>query len=124
MPLSPAILYQDGIANLEEARKTYHRFQDLLELNFYHMFGLTDAAGLDTTSTIPAISYKDLAADILALPKETCLDSALERVSEILNACSQKNVLPSRVIQYFVRFLDELGYHISGVSIASHDQIV
>ncbi len=119
MPLSPAILYQDGIANLEEARKTYHRFQDLLELNFYHMFGLTDAAGLDTTSTIPAISYKDLAADILALPKETCLDSALERVSEILNACSQKNVLPSRVIQYFVRFLDELGYHISGVSIAS-----
>lgn len=124
MPLSPAILYQDGIANLEEARKIYHRFQDLLELNFYHTFGLTDAAGLDTTSTIPAISYKDLAADILALPKETCLDSALERVSEILNACSQKNVLPSRVIQYFVRFLDELGYHISGVSIASHDQIV
>lgn len=42
MPLSPAILYQDGIANLEEARKTYHRFQNLLELNFYHMFGLTD----------------------------------------------------------------------------------
>ena len=94
MPLSPAILYQDGIANLEEARKTYHRFQDLLELNFYHMFGLTDAAGLDTTSTIPAISYKDLAADILALPKETCLDSALERVSEILNACSQKMYCP------------------------------
>lgn len=58
------------------------------------MFGLTDAAGLDTTSTIPAISYKDLAADILALPKETCLDSALERVSEILNACSQKMYCP------------------------------
>ena len=108
-------------SSLDELDLTYYC---LLYTSFYHMFGLTDAAGLDTTSTIPAISYKDLAADILALPKETCLDSALERVSEILNACSQKNVLPSRVIQYFVRFLDELGYHISGVSIASHDQIV
>ena len=124
MPLSPAILYQDGIADLTEARKTYHRFQDLLELNFYHTFGLTDASGLATTSTIPDVSYKDLAAEILALPKDSCLDGALKRVSGLLDACSQKHVLPSKVIQYFVRFIDELGYHISGVSVASHDQIV
>ncbi len=33
MSLTPAILYQEGIPNLLEARKTYYNFQELLELN-------------------------------------------------------------------------------------------
>lgn len=124
MPLSPAILYQDGIANLEEARQDLSSFSGSAGVKLLSYVRSHRRCGLDTTIPRSRLFPIKIWPPIFWPAKETCLDSALERVSEILNACSQKNVLPSRVIQYFVRFLDELGYHISGVSIASHDQIV
>ncbi|MDO4261242.1 MAG: AraC family transcriptional regulator [Eubacteriales bacterium] len=124
MPLSPSIVYKDGIADLEEARRAYHGFQELLELNFYGAAGLMNASELTAGTSVPDVSYKELASEILSLPSDFCLDYAVNRVSGLLDACQKQNVLPARVIQYFVRFLGELEYRLQDVSAPAHDQIV
>ncbi len=123
MSLSPAILYQSGIPDLLEARRVYHDFQDLLELGFYGPLGQVPADALSVSHTIPDISYKELSAEVLALPKEQRLSHASTRFLALLNACEQQHVLPSKVIQYCVRFLGELEYHTADISSVTHDQI-
>lgn len=75
------------------------------------------------TTTVPDISYKDLVSEILSHADETCLDYASERIHELLQKCCDQNVMPSKLIQYFVRFLSELEYRLTDVSAASHDMI-
>ena len=123
MSLSPAILYQSGIPDLPQARTVYHNFQDLLELGFYGPLGQVQADALSVSQEIPDISYKELAAEILLVPEEERLTRASDRIQALLAACQQHNVLPSRVIQYCVRFLGELEYHTADLSAAAHDQI-
>ncbi|MDE6960998.1 MAG: AraC family transcriptional regulator, partial [Lachnospiraceae bacterium] len=123
MSLSPAIIYQSGIPDLLEARRVYHDFQDLLELGFYGPLGQVPADALSVSHTIPDISYKELSAEVLALPKEQRLSHASTRFLALLNACEQQHVLPSKVIQYCVRFLGELEYHTADISSVTHDQI-
>lgn len=53
MPVSPAILYQDGLSDLQEARKAYHHFQDLLDLTFYGALGQIHAEEYQLTTTVP-----------------------------------------------------------------------
>jgi len=123
MSLSPVILYQSGIPDLLKARTVYHNFQDLLELGFYGPLGQVQADALSVSHTIPDISYKELASEILALPEETRLSSAGNRFQKLLSSCQQQNVMPSKVIHYCVRLLGELEYHTPEVSSAIHDQI-
>ena len=123
MPVCPAIICQDGLADLLEARKAYHHFQDLLDLTFYGALGQIRADDYQLTTTVPDISYKDLVSEILSHADETCLDYASERIHELLQKCCDQNVMPSKLIQYFVRFLSELEYRLTDVSAASHDMI-
>lgn len=122
MSLTPAILYQSGIPGLLEARDAYHNFQELLELSFYGPLTQVDARELSVSSAVPDVSYKELSAEILAVSDGT-LEYASRRLTEILESCRRQNVMPSKVIQYCVRFIGELEYHIPGISSASHDQI-
>lgn len=122
MSLTPAILYQSDIPDLIEARNAYHNFQELLELSFYGPLNQVDARKLSVSPFVPDVSYKELSAEILAVSDDT-LEYASRRLSGILEACRRKNVMPSKVIQYCVRFVGELEYHTSGISSASHDQI-
>lgn len=122
MSLSPAIIYQSDLPDLVEARNAYHNFQELLELNFYGPLTQIDARELSVSSVIPDVSYKELAAEILAVSEGT-LEYAADRLGKILEECRRQNVMPSKVIQYCVRFVGELEYHISGISSISHDQI-
>lgn len=123
MPVCPAIICQDGLADLLEARKAYHHFQDLLDLTFYGALGQIRADDYQLTTTVPDVSYKDLVSEILSHADETCLDYASERIHELLQKCCDQNVMPSKLIQYFVRFLSELEYRLTDVSAASHDMI-
>lgn len=123
MPVSPAIICQDGLADLLEARKAYHHFQDLLDLTFYGALGQIRADDYQLATTVPDVSYKDLVSEILSHADETCLDYASERIHELLQKCCDQNVMPSKLIQYFVRFLSELEYRLTDVSAASHDMI-
>lgn len=122
MSLTPAILYQSDIPNLQEARNVYHNFQELLELSFYGPLTQIDARKLSMSSTVPDVSYKELSREILSVSEGT-LEYASHRLSEILEACRQQNVMPAKVIQYCVRFVGELEYHAPGISSVSHDQI-
>lgn len=122
MSLSPAILYRSGIPDLSEARNVYHNFQELLELSFYGPLTQVDAAELSVSSVVPDVSYKDLAAEILSVTDGT-LEYSSHRMKEILDACHQNKVMPSKVIQYCVRLIGELEYHVPDISSASHDQI-
>lgn len=122
MSLSPAILYQTNISDYIEARDIYHNFQELLELRFYGPMGKLDAAALSISSVVPDISYKELASEILAIPGGT-LEYASSRLSALLDACREQNVMPSKVIQYCVRFLGELEYCVSNINPAAHDRI-
>ena len=123
MPVCPAIICQDGLADLLEARKAYHHFQDLLDLTFYGALGQIRADDYQLTTTVPDVSYKDLVSEILSHADETCLDYASERIHELLQKCCDQNVMPPKLIQYFVRFLSELEYRLTDVSAASHDMI-
>ena len=123
MPVSPAIICQDGLTDLLEARKAYHHFQDLLDLTFYGALGQIRADDYQLTTTVPDVSYKDLVSEILGHADETCLDYASERIHGLLENCCEQNVMPSKLIQYFVRFLSELEYRLTDVSAAAHDMI-
>lgn len=123
MSLSPAILYRSGVPDLPEARRTYHNFQDLLELCFYGPLGQVEADALSVSSTVPCIPYKELASEILAASDSTRLEYASSRIFSLLDTCRQQNVLPSKIIQYCIRFLGELEYHKADVSADTHDQI-
>lgn len=123
MPSSPAILYQDNLSDLLEARRAYHYFQDLLDLTFYEALGQIHAPDLEISSTVPGVSYKDLVADLLSQPADSCLNYASAKISALLQECRQQHVMPSKLIFYFVRFLGELEYRLSDVSASSHDLI-
>ena len=123
MPVSPAILYQDGLSDLQEARKAYHHFQDLLDLTFYGALGQIHAEEYQLTTTVPDISYKELVSELLEHTEEAYPDYASERIHRLLETCRLQNVMPSRLIQYFVQFLSELEYQLTDVSAASHDMI-
>ncbi len=123
MPVSPAIICQDGLSDLLEARKAYHHFQDLLDLSFYRTLGQIHADDYQLTTTVPDVSYKDLVSEILDHTDETCLAYASERIHGLLQKCCDRNVMPSKLIQYFVRFLSELEYRLTDVSAAAHDMI-
>lgn len=123
MSLSPTILYQKGIPNLLEARRIYHNFQELLELSFYGPLGQVQADQLSASFEIPDVSYKELAAEILAVPHETQLTYACDRFRNLLCICQNQNVMPSRVIQYCVRFLGELEYCITDLNSLIHDYL-
>ncbi|MDE7059908.1 MAG: AraC family transcriptional regulator [Lachnospiraceae bacterium] len=123
MSLSPAILYQSQIPDLIKARQTYHHFQEILELNFYGPIGQLDISSLTIASEVPMLSYKELTSEILSIPTSSRFAYASQRLAELLELCHQQHVMPSRVIQYFVRFLGELEYRTYGVSSAAHDQI-
>lgn len=122
MSLSPAILYQSHIESLAEARSIYHSFQELLELSFYGPLGQIDAKALSVSSTVPDVSYKELTSELLSAPGNT-LEYATERLLGLLDTCKKQNVMPSKVIQYCVRFLGELEYHAPAINSAVHDQI-
>lgn len=122
MSLTPVILYQSDIPDLLEARNVYHNFQELLELSFYGPLTQIDARQLSISSTVPDVSYKELSAEILGVSDKT-LEYASRRLDGILETCRLKNVMPSKVIQYCVRFIGELEYHMSNISSSSHDQI-
>ena len=119
----PAILYQDGLSDLQEARKAYHHFQDLLDLTFYGALGQIHAEEYQLTTTVPDISYKELVSELLEHTEEAYPDYASERIHRLLETCRLQNVMPSRLIQYFVQFLSELEYQLTDVSAASHDMI-
>lgn len=123
MSLSPAILYQSAVPNLEEARRIYHNFQNLLELCFYGPLGQVEADALSVSSTVPCISYRELACEIQTISDNTRLEYASGRVTGLLDTCRQQNVLPSKIIQYCVRFLGELEYQTKNVSAVTHDLI-
>ncbi|MBS6395768.1 MAG: response regulator [Clostridiales bacterium] len=123
MSLSPTIIYQNDIPDLLEARSTYHHFQDLLELTFYGQMGRMNARDLTVTSQIPDLSYKDLAAELLSMPAKEQPSYADDRIRQLLDACSDQHVMPSRLIQYCIRFLWELEYQIPGISSQVHDQL-
>ena len=122
MSLSPTILYQSGIKDLEAARDAYHQFQDYMELNFYEQIGQLDAGTLCITSKIPDISHKELSEEILKESGDR-LSYALSRTSGLLAKCAKYHVLPSRVIQYCIRLLGDLEYGIADLSSAAHDQV-
>ncbi len=123
MSLSPAILYQDHIPDLTEARRIYHNFQDLLELCFYGPLGQVEGCSLSASSAVPDLSYKELAAELLAVADSARLEYASRRMKNLLDNCQHEHVLPSKIIQYCVRFLGELEYYIADVSSVTHDQI-
>ncbi len=124
MSLSPAILYQSDVPDLQEARRIYHNFQDLLELCFYGPLGQVEACSLSGSSAVPGLTYKELAARILSIPDEQRLEYSSRRFHELLDTCRDNHVLPSRIIQYCVRLLGELEYQTPDISSAAHDQIV
>jgi two-component system response regulator YesN len=125
MSLSPTILYQDQIPDLNTAKRIYHNFQELLELNFYGPLGQSNAASLTVSASLPEPGYKELAARILASPdpSENRSVSACQQLELLLNTCRQQNVMPSKVIQYCVRLLGELEYQTENISSAVHDKI-
>lgn len=123
MSLSPAILYQNGIPDLLEARRIYHNFQDLLELCFYGPLGQIEACSLSVSSDVPDLSYKELASEILSIPDSGRLEYASQRFHRLLDTCREQYVLPARIIQYCVRLLGELEYHTADISSVIHDQI-
>ncbi len=122
MPLTPDILYQSRIPDLEEARKAYYRFQELLELNFYGPLGTVDASVIPK-STPPGIPYKELSSTIQNYTGKDRAAFALEKVTEFLNNCRKKYAAPSDVIQYCIRFLDNLEYLLPGSTLPAHDQL-
>ena len=124
MPLLPTIIYQDHVPDLLQARKVYHRFQELLELSFYGELGTMNARHISVVTSIPDLTYKQLATKILKLPQEERLQRSEEYISNLLSACIDQNVVPDKVIQYFVRLLGELEYQLSEIPASSHDQLV
>ncbi|MFR5354708.1 MAG: hypothetical protein ACLTI1_00320 [Clostridia bacterium] len=124
MPLSPTIIYQDHVTDLLQARKVYHRFQELLELSFYGELGTMNAHNVSVTTSIPELTYRELATRILALPTAERLSRSEEHIKELLNTCRQQHVVPDKVIQYSVRLLVELEYQLSEIPASAHDQIV
>ncbi len=124
MPLSPTIIYQDNVPDLLMARKVYHSFQELLELSFYGELGTMNARNISVTSAIPDLTYRELATRILALPPDECLERSREHIDRLLASCKAQNVVPDKVIQYFVRLLGELEYQLPEIPASVHDQIV
>lgn len=122
MSLSPTIIYQSGLKDLEEARNAYHQFQDYMELNFYQQIGQVDAGSISVTSEIPDISHKELSEEILTQGGDRLIN-ALDRISLLLTKCRKHHVLPSRVIQYCIRLLGDLEYGMTDISSTVHDQI-
>jgi two-component system response regulator YesN len=125
MSLSPAILYQDRIPDLNTAKTIYHNFQELLELNFYGPLGQADASSLTVSAVVPEPGYKDLAARILTSSdsSENRAVSACQQIEQFLNTCRQQKVMPSKVIQYCVRLLGDLEYQTANISSTVHDKI-
>lgn len=124
MPLSPTIIYQDHVTDLLQARKVYHRFQELLELSFYGELGTMNAHNVSVTTSIPELTYRELATRILALPAAERLSRSEEHIKELLNTCRQQHVVPDKVIQYSVHLLVELEYQLSEIPASAHDQLV
>ena len=124
MPLSPTIIYQDHVTDLLQARKVYHRFQELLELSFYGELGTMNAHNVSVTTSIPELTYRELATRILALPTPERLSRSEEHIKELLNTCRQQHVVPDKVIQYSVHLLVELEYQLSEIPASAHDQLV
>ncbi|MDD5797297.1 MAG: response regulator [Clostridiaceae bacterium] len=124
MPLLPTIIYQDHVPDLLQARKVYHRFQELLELSFYGELGTMNARHISVATSIPDLTYKQLATKILKISQEERLQRSKEYISNLLSACIDQNVVPDKVIQYFVRLLGELEYQLSEIPASSHDQLV
>lgn len=122
MSLTPAILYKSQIPDILQARTAYHQMHDLLELDFYQKLELIDADTCKTASYMPGISYKELASDILSHGEDQ-LEYATRRSDDLLKACGEAHILPTKVIQYFLRLIGELEYHASAVTLQAHDSI-
>lgn len=122
MSLTPDILYQSQIPDLEEARKVYSRFQELLELNFYGPLGTIDASAIPK-NTPPGIPYKELSSTIQNYTGKDKASFALEKITEFLDDCRKDYIPPFQAIQYCIRFLDNLEYHLPGSTLPAHDQL-
>ncbi len=122
MSLTPDILYQSQIPDLEEARRVYYRFQELLELNFYGPLGTVNASDIPQSAP-PGIPYKELSSTIQNYPGGDRASFALEKITEFLDSCRREYVPPSKAIQYCIRFLDNLEYHLPGTTLPAHDQL-
>ena len=94
-----------------------------MDLTFYGALGQIHAEEYQLTTTVPDISYKELVSELLEHTEEAYPDYASERIHRLLETCRLQNVMPSRLIQYFVQFLSELEYQLTNVSAASHDMI-
>ena len=83
-----------------------------------------NAHNVSVTTSIPELTYRELATRILALPTAERLSRSEEHIKELLNTCRQQHVVPDKVIQYSVRLLVELEYQLSEIPASAHDQIV
>lgn len=71
----------------------------------------------------PGIPYKELSSTIQNYPGGDRASFALEKITEFLDSCRREYVPPSKAIQYCIRFLDNLEYHLPGTTLPAHDQL-
>ena len=83
-----------------------------------------NAHNVSVTTSIPELTYRELATRILALPTAERLSRSEEHIKELLNTCRQQHVVPDKVIQYSVHLLVELEYQLSEIPASAHDQLV
>lgn len=83
-----------------------------------------NAHNVSVTTSIPELTYRELATRILALPTPERLSRSEEHIKELLNTCRQQHVVPDKVIQYSVHLLVELEYQLSEIPASAHDQLV
>lgn len=122
MSLAPSILYQSGLADLEQSRKTYTAFQPILQLNFYGPLGIVDTSSL-AKSVPPALPYRELSSKILNSAKDEQLSMAFKEISRFLARCRKDNVPPADAIQYCIRLLGSLEYQLPGGTSPVHEQL-
>ncbi len=122
MSLTPSILYQSGLTDLEESRNVYTAFLPVLQLNFYGPLGIVDISTL-TESTPPALPYRELSSKILDFPKDEQLSMTFKEISCFLARCRKGNVPPSDAIQYCIRLLGSLEYQLPGRTSPVHEQL-
>lgn len=122
MSLTPSILYQSGLGSLEQSRKAYGDFQPLLKLNFYGPLGIINAgAAKHTVSSV--IPYKELSSKIQEYTGEDRIHFAFQEITNFLNQCRNDRVSPEHAVQYCIRLLDNLEYHIPGGTSPIHEQL-
>ena len=122
MSLAPSILYQSGLASLEDARRAYHDFQPILKLNFYGPLGIVNAVSVKA-AVPPAIPYKKLSSQIQEYTGEDQIHFAFQEITTFLNQCRNRQISPEDAIQYCIRLLDNLEYHIPGGTSPIHEQL-